>query len=406
MDNLFIHINCGENTIANLYTHPWGSVLAKGAKAQQSARHAMEIELLSEGEVLSNQGKPRFINTYNELLTFCKSLLYMNQSNQGSLASMKLRLIIGDEVGIDGDRAEEHEVTESRGVIESYSSGEGSSLEGSLARMENNIGTTSSRVRRLLEPFCQLHSIRDPQVIGPLSEKYKAEIVAQISKPLPSNQHLFDHVLTTSKKATNTFSSGDFALSISELRNTLDELVDARYLYRGDAYDEIITGPYAGYTIREADKDIEFAVWNKLAWACLKTGDVETADNWLMWIIKYHIEIQWEHGNCPPGGHDIAMVFYLESQIWEERDRTGYHDGGWRYLHLGDVIGSLKEGLRHEPGSGLLERELEKRELELAREKEIGNLMRMPDRLGIRSKLETSLETSEADWFIPGWMWE
>lgn len=152
MNNLFVHINCGEDQMANLCTDPWGSVLLKGAKAQQNARHAMDIELLSEDGVFSDEVKPHFITTYSELPALCRNLLSMSKYAQGSLVSMKLRLIIGGEVGLDGDRAEGYEVAESRDVIERYPSG-GDSIGGSLASMDNKIGTTSSRVHRLLEPF-------------------------------------------------------------------------------------------------------------------------------------------------------------------------------------------------------------------------------------------------------------
>ena len=376
--------------MANLCTDPWGSVLLKGAKAQQNARHAMDIELLSEDGVFSDEVKPHFVTTYSELPALCRNLLSMSKYAQGSLVSMKLRLIIGGEVGLDGDRAEGYEVAESRDVIERYPSG-GDSIGGSLASMDNKIGTTSSRVHRLLEPFRQLHSIRDAQIVGPLSKDYKAEVLAQISKPPPSCQHYLDHLLTTSEKATNTFDSGDFALSISKLRNTVDELDGARHLCIGDGNAEIITGPYAGFAICEAFKDIEFAVWTKLAWACLKTGDVNTAANWLIWILQTFIDGSRGHGNAPPGGHKIAMVYYLESQIWEERDRIGHHDTVRRSHDLEHVVAVLKEGLRHEPGNSLLERELEKKELELAKEREIESLMGMPDRLDNKLTFEEYL---------------
>ena len=335
----------------------------------------MKIEVLSGGggggRVFSNQGNSHFfITNYSELPAFCRSLLQTGYHNEGSLASLKLRLIIGDEVGIDGDRAEEYEITESCGVTESYPCGRDSSIEGSLARRQNKIDTTSSRVRKLLEPFRQLHSIRDPQIIGPLSEQYKVEIVAQLSKSPPSSQHLFDHVLTTSGEATNTFDSGDFARSIPELKNTLDELADVPYLDREDACERIIIGPYAGCTIRDAYKDIEFTVWTKLAWACFKTRDVNTADILAMVSIGRFVDVQSEHRIFSQRGHDIAMLYYLESQIWEEPDCVGY-----RSHCLGDVIELLVKGLRHEPGNDLLKRELEKRELELAREKGIDTLI-------------------------------
>ena len=79
-------------------------------------------------------------------------------------------------------------------------------------------------MRRLLEPFCHLHCLRDPQIKGLLPYRYKVEVVADIGKPLPSDTDLFDHLLLHFEGAINTFESGDFASSIWQLRSTLDVL--------------------------------------------------------------------------------------------------------------------------------------------------------------------------------------
>lgn len=63
------------------------------------------------------------------------------------------------------------------------------------------------------------------------------------------------------------------------------------------------------------------------------------------------------------------MVFHLAYQILEERDRMGGHDRVCRCHHLQDAVRTLNRGLRYEPDSSLLMQRLEKRELELAKDR-------------------------------------
>lgn len=170
----------------------------------------MRTELLSECGLLSDRRKPRFVITCDELPAFCRSLRFLDKGIPGSLASIQLRLIIGDEFGTDGAKVGEDEATESPGLT-------AAAIERSYASMNNTIATTSSRVRRLLEPFRRLHSMNNLQIIGSIPEKYKAEVIADISKPLPKNQEPCDHVLTCFKEAISKNDCGDFATSVPEL---------------------------------------------------------------------------------------------------------------------------------------------------------------------------------------------
>lgn len=323
----------------------------------------------------------------------------MDSRNKGSLASMDFRLIIIDGVGTDGARTQD-EATEYHGIIQGCLARGDPAIEESLANKKNTTGTTNLRVRRLLEPLRQLHSIHSPQIIGPLSEEYKAEVIADITKTMPSDQELFDHVLTTSEKAINNPDSGDSASSILDLKNTLVELGVAKRLIK-DIYTELITGPYAGVTMWEAYEDIEFLLSTKLAWAYLKTGDVRTAHRWLCLIIRSVVDSRRECWKAKPGGHKIAMFFYLKSQVLEGWDRISGHDRACHCYCLPETVKALRQGLRHEPGNRVLAQELEKKELELAKEKEIDDLINMAYRLGF----ESNLEILEDHWYIPGWIW-
>ncbi|KAF6233295.1 hypothetical protein HO173_008586 [Letharia columbiana] len=124
----------------------------------------------------------------------------------------------------------------------------------------------------LLEPFRRLHSTNNLQIIGSIPEKDKAEVIADTSRNLPKNQEPFDHVFTCFKEAISKNDCGDFATSISELGNALNELDDAISLYRGDVETEIMAGPYARCTIWNAYEHIEFSEKK------LGQKDVHTAD--------------------------------------------------------------------------------------------------------------------------------
>ena len=155
-------------------------------------------------------------------------------------------------------------------------------IEGSPPRMTNMIGTTNPRVRKLLEPTRRLHSIVNLQLRGSLSDKYKAELVADISKPPASDQEVFQHLLTSSEETFSVFDSRKFASSILELRKTLDELDDARRMHKEPLATKIMEGRYAGFTFHAAYEDIELDIRMKLAYASLKTGDVAIAEKSLI----------------------------------------------------------------------------------------------------------------------------
>lgn len=235
-----------------------GQFSHKAQKHRKSQRHAMRTELLSECGLLSDRRKPRFVITCDELPAFCRSLRFLDRGIPGSLTSMQHRLIIGDEFGTDGAKVEEDEATESPGLT-------AAAIERSSASMNNTIATKSCRVRRLLEPFRRLHSTNNLQIIGSIPEKDKAEVIADTSRNLPKNQEPFDHVFTCFKEAISKNDCGDFATSISELGNALNELDDAISLYRGDVETEIMAGPYARCTIWNAYEHIEFSAWTKIA---------------------------------------------------------------------------------------------------------------------------------------------
>lgn len=395
MNSLLVYINCGRDPIVYDYICHLESILAKEVKTQRSEKHAMKIELLSEGDISSGNGEYHIVVTCNELPALCTGLLLMERDLPGSLSSKELRLVISDKVGPDGARAEDGKAREGHAVSEGYSAGGHPSIEESLPSKNSAIGTTSPRVRRLLEPLRRLHSLIDPQIIGPFPDKYSAEVIADISKPPPSDQDIFDRVLVSCGKGLRKFGSGEFFASITEFRNTLDELEDARDLNKLDEHSEIIAGPHAGLNIWEAYEEVQFTVSTMLIRAYLETGDVDIAENWRTLTVRNYVD------NQLPGGHSIVMLFHLKFQIREERERMGVRNRVCRFEYLRGVVGTLREGLWHDPGNALLAQELSKYEPELAREEDVYDLMNIADRLDPKS----DTEILEDDWYIPRWIW-
>lgn len=328
---------------------------------------ALKIELMRKGETFLDIS--RLIITCNELPALCRTLLLLEWRRP---LPIELKLIVGDELDDRGVTAEEKKATEGHRIMESCpADGE----EKELAITDHKQSTTTSRERRLFEPFRQLHSIRDAQIIGQLSDQYKAEIIAEISKPSPSNQDLFDHVLTAYQKAMCNLESGDFVSSILDFRHTLDELNDARYQHRWIAYNigvMVTTGPYAGSLISEAYMVLEFAVWTNMAWACVKTDDFKTAHYWCDFVVPRIVGSEESWGNAAREGFKVGMIYYLHAQIIERCNCIACCEHA-KCSYPRDAITTLKLGLQYEAGNRLLEKEfekeLEKKKLELAKKK-------------------------------------
>ncbi len=366
----------------------------------------MKIEVLDKGEDHETE-KSAFIISSNELPAFCEEMVVKYRSILGFLDSVKLRLVIRDKVGNDGVKAEEEEEEQGEEeeeeavghtIIESRLAKRNASTEGGLTGIDEKMGTISSRVRRLLKPFRQWRGIRDPQIIGPVPYSYRVQIIGDMGKPPPSDQDLFDHVLTTYHKAMDNFDSEDFVSSKSIFIETLGKI---SYASRGYRHKKVVTGLFAGCTFSEVYKTVEFKVWTNLAWACVKTGDFITAQFWRDCLVPYFIgsgEEQWV--TVSPHVHSIGMVFYLHSQLTEDRDCIDHHNPVRASLQV--AIEALKKGLKYEPQVRLVEEELKRKELELelVEETEIESLMTLADRLD-----PDSIEINENHWNVPGWLW-
>ena len=322
-------------------------------------RHAMTIHLSVEGWRISDHSIIQFIITRNELSSFCRSLLNSDIRIPGTLASMKLRLIVRDQSRIDDVSYRIDDPQHICKTSGSHTYPMVSSIERSILKMNIGRDIPSLRVRRLLEPFRQLYSVGEIQIKGAFPERYRAEIAAETRKTKLSIHHLCDNVLNAFPEAVTRLDVGDHRLSVLEFWDILKVIQYARRLDKGQSYDEITHGEYAGFTIRDAFEIIEFAASIRLAWACLKSGDWNYFHFYMIWIAPGSIDMneqKWVHAsNC---GHEIGMLYFLH----------GCHTYGPSYP-INDAIEALRRGLQLEPGNSLLEKELGKVQRKLARSK-------------------------------------
>lgn len=65
--------------------------------------------------------------------------------------------------------------------------------------------------------------------------------------------------------------------------------------------------------------------------------------------------------NLLPAGQRAVVVIYLEACVWERLDFLATHDDQERSYYTKDVVRTLREGLRLEPGNALSEGEPRRR---------------------------------------------
>lgn len=203
--------------------------------------------------------------------------------------------------------------------------------------------------------------------------------------PPPSDQEKSEILLAKFEDAMSTYRTDDCSAGLTKLKLTFDTLGDQMRLreYSWNCRGMILTGTYAGHTVQSAQHDIEVHIWTEFAWADLEMGDlqnVQEARNYAFMIIGegHKNDCYW---NVIPMGHKAAVVFYLDARIWERFDHLGIHDIHQRSHYLEDVVRTLREGLRHEPGNALLAGELRRRLDELEKVKETEDLMEIWDRI-------------------------
>lgn len=413
MENLFIRIN---SVAANELLHPTnfggyqntGSyaygrglrVLSTGTKAQACTRHVMEVNLIPSPLLFDHHGYHHFIFACDDLPVFCRALRSIDRHYRRELQPlqvMDLWFTIGDEVGTAGEGYLDSNAStdgnpvgyltaatklaaancagpdENRRATDESNASVYGEMKGSGSAMVNGIKDAKSRLlerpisidsprsRRLLEPLRAVYNVGYSYIDAPISERYRQEIHTSLSRARPSIHDQFLAVSSAFEEAIAVYDADDIALAIQKSKGTLDIFNDFEYLSRdGDSTKSVPTGRYTGLMYREAMDKMRLIIYSNLARANLRfhsdLQQVRSAQDfvWLIRGIRARDAMWPEH----PGGHEDAMVFYLEAEVWEAFDQLGEHNNRPRSGALREVVNMLTEALRHEPGNDMLQKEL------------------------------------------------
>lgn len=359
-------------------------ILASGDYAKGFARHAMEISMFREcaspydRRSCLGHAEHCFIMASDDLPVFGLILLLKNVNlDAQALSGLTLTVEIRHDMDVSVIQGEA--VTENRNNVEdeAYNKSEAKFQEKATTggiipknRLQSNTKPTDHQIRRLLEPLRRLHSLEAVYIEGPVTEKYKAPLIASMCGPEPSDQDLFDAVLAMFEDAEITDETGDLSSAITKMKDTLDTMKD---------YKETQARSYKSSPLWNAREEMQFNLETNLGWASLEKkthADVRDAEDIVKTLLWSYIAGSYAHM-----AHDVAMVYYLWAIIWEALDAFGDHDSTCRSSSLKLLITFIQEGLRHEPGNMMLEQQLRRREVELQNETEVEDLMEMSDRI-------------------------
>ena len=372
-------------------------ILATSERAHSFTRHTMELVMLRKG--IPSQHLDMIVKIFiiagDDLQRFCHSLLMLNTSlnklilaievfteRTAAIAAPYRRLRhmmtqIGDQGLLRGNCfIEATTSTKDDNSTPSQISPLGKTpieegpltLHQTISPSEHaNSVVSSPRVLKLLEPLRRLHSLHGVYIEGPIGDDHKIALQLSMLGPPPSGLELFDELLSKFKDAMSTYDRGDQEAGFVKLKLTLDTIGDQMIARDTDwSGDAVIPqgAPYAGYTVRSAQRDIEVQVWTKMAWKFLEIGTdphVSVAQQFAHLILRKRSNPN-SYWNSPPKGNKAAMAFYLAAHASEARGKL---KGTLRFRSLEEVIKYLLAGLRHEPENPIMKRELEEKMDEL-----------------------------------------
>ncbi len=299
--------------------------------------HVSELAFMEDiYDVDSYYSENCFIVVGDDLPRFCWALLTSNPCQDGPLPQLTLAIEISHDM--DASAVQRERLVQNQLNIEDETNNENEDSKHKLDtkvesdrvninREEVNKDSTaarehdatnreqasttliSPRVRRLLEPFRGLHSLEAVHVEGPISQQYKATLIASMCGPEPSDEDLFDRVLAAFGDAMTTYEAGDFSSAIRKMKQTLDMMLDCSHL--SESARQASDPPW------DAIRGLQFSIWYRLGWASLENRNSETD----VWNAKQHgwnliaEYVDEYYQNAPPMGHDIAMVFIC----WRKR---------------------------------------------------------------------------------------
>lgn len=368
-ENLLVRINSSGPVLAPGMFDYRLPILATHDCAKQITNHVMEIVLLRDYLAYGDEwtgiawapevkySENCFVVAADDLQRFCLVLLMDNQNPDRPLS----KLVIAMEISHDIDEND---------------------------TADDDTKSMSRQMCRLLEPFRSLHSLEAVHIEGPISKADKTAIIARMCRPNPSDEELFDRVLTTYEDAMTTYHTSYPSLAITKLKHTLDTMKECHYLST--------TGPFDAPTPPwDACRDLKFNIWYSLAVAYLQNRnsctDVEEAYYHVEALINTYLNDNWDFSNVSPMGHGVAMVFYQLAEVQNARNDLQTHSSVVGSTHdLRKVVGHLREGLRHEPGNQLLKQALKRKEEEVNNAEEVEDLMEMSDRIHERGEYSPS----------------
>lgn len=398
VENLLVRVSSMQGTLSDFFV--WNGddyaapLLAREDHAKRFTRHVMEVVMPHNSESPWSiefgpyPSEDCFIIASNDLPRFCWFLLMNSHSWNPALSELTLAIEIRHPM--DVSTTQEDATTENENTVkdDAYSEDE-AKTEGEAAntRIQTNTKSTDHRIQRLLEPLRRLHSFQAVHIEGPISEQYKLPLLASMCGPEPSDQELFDEVLAMFEDAKITYDAGNLDSAVTKMKYTLDTIND---------YEKIApSGPHHLLPLWDACRHMQFTMWTNLGWASLEkrdgTFEISNAKKYTEILIRRFVDDGWEYLNLPAMGHDIAMIFYLKVKVWEAYDDLEDHHLWSRSSHLEDVIGYIREGLRHEPRNKLLGEQLKRREDELQETRELEGLMEMSDRMYERGEYAPSM---------------
>lgn len=374
-------------------------ILARADQAKRFTRHVMEVVTLQNSESPRDiefgldESEDSFIISSDDLPKSYWFLLRNNIDQNPPLSLLTLAVEIRHPMDVrpvqgeattkkqntvEDDACNEHEVKR-----------EVETATGEIIcnnETQTNTKFTDYQIRRLLEPLRCLHSFQAVCIKAPISEQYKAQLIASMCGPGPSDQELFDEVLAMFEDARITYDSGDLDSAVTKMKYTLDTIND----YKNIAP----SAPHHLLPLWDACRHMKYTMWTNLGWASLKKRDnyleVSNAEKCTDILIREFVDEDLEYLNAPSMGHDIAMVFYLKVTVWEAFADLESHHLCPRSDKLEEVVGYLREGLRHEPQNTILREQMKRREDELQIAREFEDLTEMSDRIYERGDYEPS----------------
>lgn len=376
-------------------------ILAANERARLFTRHTMEVAMLHKDSlsVGSDVTANSCVIAGDDLQGFCHVLLWMNKFPATRLDQLSLAIevfpervaaiaapyekdgaLINGEGSLKGNCSIEA-TTSTKGEnpvltvmsdVRKTSIGESPlTLDQAISPGEPATSSVSSpRVLKLLKPLQTLHSLHGVHIKGPICDDYKSALLLNMLGPPPSELELFEILFSKFKDAISTYDTGDREAGSVKLKCALDFVKFQMSQRKLDGAGNAVVpqgAPYAGYTVREAQREILIEVWTKLAWIYLKIGTrphVHLADRFANWILGDPRDPNNPYWS-PPKGNEAAMAFYLAAHT---ADAVRKFKHIRRLERLQRVLRLLRIGLAHEPDNPKL------KEMMMEKEDELKNL--------------------------------